>query len=281
MEQEQPADVLRQVLDPADRRLRLALDSARARLEHSASKGSLLESELRKILRDHLPRSFDVGQGEVVDSLGSRTGQIDLLITNEHQPFRWGTDEPGVHIIEGISAGGELKAQLGTAELSDALAKGSRFKRLRYRSHVGATVYGRHESDLSRFYDSPPFLVVAVESSIAVQTLLNRLADAPSVPSPDSVGPVQDPVDAVFLLDRGVALNLGDGLGQLSFRLADGSVISGWVFYESSTVVAEMMIWLHRVMPRYSMASGSPINNYGPSEMPVTFVQPTPKAQRD
>ena len=268
------ADVLREVLEPADRRLRLALDFARARLSHAASKGAVLESELRRLLAEHLPKTLGVGQGEVVDSLGNRTGQVDLLVTNEHQPFRWAADEPGVHIIEGVSAGGELKASLGATELADALAKGERFKRLRYRAHAGAQVYGRHEADLARFYESPPFVVIAIESLMSTQTMLDRLAGAPKVPSPDGKGAPQDPIDAVFLLDRGVGLNLGGGDGQIKYLGPDAKPIAGWVFYESATVIAEMLIWLYRVMPRYSMVSGSPINNYGSRSANVTFYRP-------
>jgi hypothetical protein len=275
MEDPKPGiDVLRQVLEPADLRLRLALDLARARIGHAASKGALLESELRQIIADHLPRAFAVGQGEVVDSLGNRTGQVDLVITNEYQPFRWAADEPGVHIIEGVCAGGELKSLLGHTELADVIAKGSRFKRLRYRAHSGAQVYGRHEADLDRFYESPPFIGVAVESSVSVQTMLDRLASAPTVPSSDGVGGSQDPVDAIFLLDRGVALNLGDGNGQLKFLEPNGNLVAGWVFYETNTVLAEMLVWLYRVMPRFSMMSGSPINNYGAGSSSVSFYRP-------
>ena len=267
-------DVLRQVLEPADRRMRLALDFARARLEHAASKGALLESELRRILAEHLPRAFGVGQGEVIDSLGNRTGQIDLLITNEHQPFRWAADEPGIHIIEGVSAGGELKTALGVAQLADALAKGTRFKRLRYRSFTGAILSG-HDADLERFYEAPPFIVVAVESSISIQTMLDRLASAPTVPSPDTKGTPQDPLDAVFLLDRGVGLNLGTGQGRIKVLGPDNEPVAGWVFFETETVVAEMLVWLYQVMPRYSMTAAAPINFYGASSTDRKFYRPT------
>ena len=274
VERDGPVDVLRQVLEPADHRLRLALDFARARPGHAASKGALLESELRRILADHLPRALGVGQGEVVDSLGNRTGQVDLLITNEHQPFRWGADVPGIHIIEGVSAGGELKSTFGTKELADVLDKGARFKRLRYRAHAGAEVAGRHDADLARFHESPPFLVLALETSVATGTLLDRLADSPTVPAPDGKGAPQDPVDAVFLLDRGVALNLGNGNGQIKFVGANDEPIPGWVFYESHTVLAEMLTWVYRVMPRYSMRSSTPINNYGDRSSNIRFQQP-------
>ena len=276
METPEGIDVLRQILEPADRRLRLALDFARARLGHAASKGSILESELRRILAEHLPRGLAVGQGEVVDMLGNRTGQVDLLITNEHQPFRWAPDEPGVHIIEGVSAGGELRASLGSSQFADAIAKGSRFKHLRYRAHGGAQVFGRHPADLARFYEAPPFILVAIESSISPQTMLDRLADTPPIASPDDKGGEQDALDALFLLDRGVALNLGTGDGQLKFVGPDNEPISGWVFYESKTVLAEMLLWLYRVMPRYAMTSGSPINTYGAREAHVSFLRPSP-----
>lgn len=44
--------------------------------------------------------------------------------------------------------------------------------------------------------------------------------------------------------------------------VVDGSNVSGWVFYDSETVLAELVLWLHRTMPRIQMPYGSPVNSY-------------------
>jgi hypothetical protein len=111
---------------------------------------------------------------------------------------------------------------------------------------------------------------------VLLSSLLDRLAGAGLIPSPDDLGTPQHPVDAVFLLDRGVALNLGDGKGQVKVAGPDGEPVSGWVFYESQTVLAEMLLWLYRVMPRFSLTSGSPINKYGSGTKRLSFWRPNP-----
>lgn len=116
-------------------------------------------------------------------------------------------------------------------------------------------MYGRHEADLKRFFESPPFVAIAVETNISVELMLARLAVCEQVASSDAIGEPQDPMDAVFLIDRGVVLNLGTGQEQDKVLDPDGVPVPGWVFFETATVLAEMMIWLHRTMPRFSMPS--------------------------
>jgi hypothetical protein len=81
-------------IDALEGQLRAQLDHARAQLEHMGNRGSAAEDAFRDFLARHLPRRFDVGHGEVVDTHGARSGQVDVIVSNEDQPFRHG-DRPG------------------------------------------------------------------------------------------------------------------------------------------------------------------------------------------
>ncbi len=67
-------------------------------MEHKGNRGSGAEDAFRDFLSRHLPRRFDVGHGEVVDTHGARSGQVDVLIINEDQPFRHG-GRPGLYLV--------------------------------------------------------------------------------------------------------------------------------------------------------------------------------------
>jgi hypothetical protein len=148
------------LMQTADAEIKIALQTARLALQNSGNKGDHVEGAIRSILERFLPRNLYVGHGEVVDTLGVQSSQSDVVIANDLQPFRLASEVPGLYLVEGVSAVGEIKARLTTAELNDSIRKGTRSKSLRFRAHTGATV-SSNTSDLERFYFSPPFFLVA------------------------------------------------------------------------------------------------------------------------
>lgn len=79
-----------------EKMLRAALDYARAMYEHRGNRGASVEVAFREFLGRHIPRNLTVGTGEVIDSYGSRSGQIDVVIANEDQPLVSPPHEPGL-----------------------------------------------------------------------------------------------------------------------------------------------------------------------------------------
>ncbi|WP_265984929.1 DUF6602 domain-containing protein [Ochrobactrum chromiisoli] len=80
--------------------LELELEVARTRFEHLGLRGNALEIASRDFFEKHLPRSVNVGTGEVIasesdnDSAGARSGQMDLVFSNQSQPFPTARDIP-------------------------------------------------------------------------------------------------------------------------------------------------------------------------------------------
>ncbi len=58
--------------------MRGKLAEIRAKYSHRGNKGTVAEQAIRGFLKEYLPKSFSVGQGEVIDTKGSRSGQVDL-----------------------------------------------------------------------------------------------------------------------------------------------------------------------------------------------------------
>lgn len=105
---------IRKLIGAQQERLLAALTEARAKFDHPGDIGSAgLESAFREFLEANLPRRLSVGQGEVIDGEGHISGQTDVLILDEDHPFRLDPKEPGLALIEGVAAAGELKSMLG------------------------------------------------------------------------------------------------------------------------------------------------------------------------
>jgi hypothetical protein len=200
-----------------------------------------------------LPQYLRVGTGEVIDQSDARTGQLDIVIANEDQPFHREVHEAGVFLVEGVTAAGEVKSRLTTSELDLAIKGGVKFKALRNRHFTGDMVHA-NESDLERYYRCPPFFLVAFDSVVAPQTMIDRLNAASAVAASDGSGPGLPPIDAVFVLGQGWAINFGDGQGSLRWADSAGAVaqkwVTGWVWGSDDKVLVRMLMWLNAVMPR-------------------------------
>jgi len=244
----EPAERLTQSFRSAETDLLSALTKARALYDHPGIKGDKVEVAVRHFLRTHLPRSFEVGHGEVIDVHGGRSKQLDVVVTNADQPMSFPMDDAGLFLIEGIAAAGEIKTKLTTAELADVLKKGSRLKKMRL-SHGEGDMITATPSDAERYYRSPPFFAIALESALRPATLLEALRAAPSVSSPHDAYEMS-PLDAIFCVaDSTVMINNGDGLGGLRFMI-DGVPTTGWVWIRTDAPLLELFMWLNAVVLR-------------------------------
>lgn len=194
------------------------------------------------VLTEYLPRDLTVGQGEVIDTEGKRSGQTDIVVAAADHPFLFAQDSPGLFLIEGIAAVGEIKTTLTSGELGKALANAARFKRLKP-AHIAGSLINATESDIPRFYDGRPSFLVAFESQLTTSTVLEKVVDYEA-----EHGTIT--FDGVFLLDRGWAINFGDGLGAFRFAQPGGEPVAGWVVLEVDEVLFDFLAWLSAVIPR-------------------------------
>jgi hypothetical protein len=233
-------DTVSRLLDAQEAELVAKLAQARARLAQGGNRGDAAEIAFREFLSGHLSRRLDVGQGEVIDTMGRRSRQLDVVVTTEDHPFRQAVAEPGLFIVEGVFAAGEVKAALTTRELADAIEKGRSVKELEKWSTRGSEVFAT-PSDRVRWVEGPPpFMVFAYENDVAVQTLVDRLASAAD----------PTPVDAVFILGYGAAINYGDGVGAMRLE-HEHSDVAGWAWSYGRSTLLQLLGWLHS-LPRVS-----------------------------
>ncbi|GAA1335433.1 DUF6602 domain-containing protein [Saccharothrix algeriensis] len=244
--------------------LKASLLHARSSFQHAGIKGGEIESTFRAFLSQHLPRRLTVGTGEIIDRQSRRSPQIDVVISNEDQPFRSEQDTPGLMIIEGVAASCEVKTTLTKENLQDCIDKGFKLKALQNQHPNGDEIL-TNPADRARFYDRPPYFAMCFENKMATDTIGALLSSTPPVAINDGVAiPV---IDAIFILGQGCWINYGNGEGALKIiwgeegRKAFGAdYAEGWVWVPSDHVLVDLLLWLHGCMPsvirRQSIAVG-------------------------
>ncbi|MEV0769962.1 DUF6602 domain-containing protein [Nocardia salmonicida] len=235
------------VLSIVERKLRLALDEARESAEHKGNKGSIVEAQVRDVLRRYLPRHYGVGQGEIYDAFGDGTGQVDVIITNPDHPFAYPDDEVGPHLLDGVAAVGEVKSVLTTGELDKVITSATRFKTLRPTPQKGDRILNQSKEFTAETLGLPPYFLVVFDNRVAIDTLRERLTKASLAPVPAGKdSPPQHPIDAVFVLGKHVLLNHRSGLGPFEYTVP----VQGWMSFATEQPLSWLLSWLHKAMPR-------------------------------
>lgn len=237
--------MLRDEFKSIESQMKERLSQARVRFTHPGDKGTTAEEAFREVLRGYLPRRLAIGHGEIIDSVGHRSNQTDVVIANEDHPFTFAEDSPGLFFIEGVVGAGEVKAILTGEHLEQSIKNSRAFKVLEVSRSKGATAMGTR-SDLERYYKCPPWFLFAYESQLGLSTICERLTKA----SQHSGGTATNLVDAVFVLGKGWVINFGDGQESFQFEDPTGKSVTGWVWQQEDSALFELMAWLSFVMPR-------------------------------
>lgn len=110
------------------------LKAHRLALTHPVAKGTASENEWVEVLKMHLPKRYDVDSGFVVDSRGTQSEQIDLVIYDrQYAPLLYNRQGQRVLPAESVYAVFEVKQQLGR-------------RRVQYAGKKAASVRGLHRT---------------------------------------------------------------------------------------------------------------------------------------
>ena len=244
------------VLEAYDQKLLIELDCLRKKFAHPGNKGSGVERVLREFLRSQLPRRLEVGHGEIIDRAEQSSGDCDLVIIEDTHPHLSEPENPGIFFIEGVAAGGEVKSVLTSTHLKEASAKARQFKRLGTTVPESARIWFT-ESNRKRFAIHPPFFVFAFESQLSLETIADQVYK--EAKEAEAVG--EQIFDAIFILNKGCGINLGDGQGSFRYSTPDGGFRKGWVFFPEAFSCLELTTWLTNILP-VSMGGRAVIHSY-------------------
>jgi len=112
---------------------------------HPGVQGDGTEDHWLKLLRQRLPRRYDVTKGIVVDSVGGRSEQIDLIVYDrQYSPEFWEQGEHHYVPAEAVYAAFEIKPKLNKEYVLYAGAKVASVRRLQRTSHEFGWAGGTH-----------------------------------------------------------------------------------------------------------------------------------------
>ena len=150
----------------------------------SATSGREREQFVDEFLCKVLPPAYRIGSGDVIDSLGQKTGQQDVVVEFSFLPTLPAiAGKERLYLAEGVAALIEVKSNL-TKEWEDVKRKASVIKRLRRVFRVpGFTPYGPPPERI-------PYFVVGYTGWKSIETLHEKVQEGD--------------VDAILIIDQGL-----------------------------------------------------------------------------
>lgn len=130
---------LRQLFVDRQQQLAAQLRLARAHIGHPGDKGTVSETEWLELLRGFVPGRYCVDKATVIDSHGSTSDSIDLVVYDRHHsPLV--LEQQGFRYIpaEAVYAVFEVKQSLNAEHVAYAAGKAASVRRL-YRTSVAVT----------------------------------------------------------------------------------------------------------------------------------------------
>jgi hypothetical protein len=121
------------LMKQAESEMLTSLAKTRAALSHNLSKGEAAEEAFRKFLRSHLPDSLGVTKGQIVDSKGAISRQLDAIVYNKSRtPMLFTSDEGDQQLVpsEGAVAVVEVKTRIEPSMVENIMENMKSVKRL-------------------------------------------------------------------------------------------------------------------------------------------------------
>jgi len=201
---------LKEIFDEVSNQMKSDFVKAQKSLTHAGLKGEANEKTVRKFIRQYLPRTLDVTTGMLVDSDGSQSRQLDIIICDSVKtPIFYQSGDTRVIPIECAYAVIEVKAFLDKSELEKSYKNMLSVKSLIKKAYFGQksrivsthTLYGK-EWD----YWPVQHFVFAYQSN-GLDSVLDNLNTL------QNTDEIHKRIDSICVLEKGVILNQGtDGM---------------------------------------------------------------------
>lgn len=232
-----------------DRQLAEVLRASRAHVSHHGGRGDEVAAALGEMVSTHLVECASFHERcQVQDVAGSASGQLDLVFLNRFHPAFLAEGRPPAFYIEGIIAAAEVKTSLNKTEVIGCLEKARAFKRLVARvDGRDLQAHNVDAGDWQRFLLRRPFFAFAYEDTRDLGTVQDNIDEWVS----DNSVPYTEQIDAVFVLNKGVLVNLGAGIGVIELKDAAGDILNGFVRKAVQPVSLQLMLWLSLVCPSF------------------------------
>ena len=231
--------------------IQLKLEEIREIHQHKGNKGANVEQIIREFLSVYFPADNRIGQGEIIDTEGNVTSQLDVIMTNQYHPYINDLSQPSLYFVEGVACAGEIKSVLNSQDLNTILKNCLRYKELNIRLSAGMTIHST-ESDTKRFIEKRPYFLFAFESQLTLNTVYEKVSEFSANNCPN----IWQQIDGIFLLDRGSIINFGDGKGSFQFRDPEGISKPGIIrrpLEAEPNLLFSFVAWISAVIERFTI----------------------------
>jgi len=233
-----------------DWRLARALKNARSSTAHRGVRGDEIAGALGEEIRDHFVDCTSFHERcEIRDTHGALSREVDLVLLNRFHPAFLLKNRPRTFFIEGVLAGAEVKTSLDKGETVDCLEKARAFKGLR--SDLTQNDFRSHnvdEPDRDRYLVRRPFFAFAFEDHRDIRTVQQNIEEWVS----DNNVPRAEQIDAIFVLEKGIIVNLGAGTGAIEMKGENSNIMSGFVRKDTLSIFSQLISWLSLVCPSFT-----------------------------
>jgi hypothetical protein len=186
--------------------LRNKFEEIRVAVEHRGLKGNANEQIVSEFLEKYLPSKIGFSTGEVIDSDGNRSKQIDVLAFDAASaPQFFQVGDIRILPVESVYAVFEVKAVLNKAEINNAFNNMLVIKNLKkkaYFDNLSATytkkLYGIHS-----MHWPIQFFIFAFESD-DLDTVFGHIQQL------NETQPIDKRIDTICVLDKGLITNVSE-----------------------------------------------------------------------
>lgn len=191
--------MLKEVFSSVSQKMSLDFKEITSRINHNGEKGTARENVLQNYLRAYIPDKYTFSKGTIIDSNGSQSKQVDIIIHDKYTtPYLLDMDSTKVIPIESVYAVIEVKSTLTKEELRKSVKNINSVKTLQKKTVTGAS------------YPTAG-LIFAYDSNSSFNTIYKNLAEISQEFEPGNR------VSCVCVLNKGIIIPVNKhGLNKVS-----------------------------------------------------------------
>ncbi|WP_134724500.1 DUF6602 domain-containing protein [Paracoccus luteus] len=169
-----------QVFSASEAILTARVEQIKASLAHPGLKGGAVEEAVRNLLQDYLPKNIGIGSGVVIDSAGSQSAQIDIILYDAQKtPTFFRSGDAGVFPIECVYFAIEVKTSINASNFAACVKNMASLKSLSRKAYYPSSGPIIETVETFSGFPSPTwdpiYLVFALGADVRYQPLISYL----------------------------------------------------------------------------------------------------------
>lgn len=202
---------MKQLFESISKRMMLDFEEVSKTLTHPGLKGASKENKFREFLRKYFPKNLDVSKGQIIDSGGNISKEIDVIVSDAFKtPIFYNVGENRIIPVECVYCVIEVKSNLDTSVIEEVYRNMFSVRNLSKKAYylpTGAIVY-KHNLYGKEWDIWPVMYFVFAEDSIKLELLAEKMDEL----NQDQDLPPERRIDSICVLRKGIIVNrLPDG----------------------------------------------------------------------